>query len=58
MEDVLHAILFVILAGGFFVSLMIIEAYYCYRQGQSDIYDFKETVVNLTTGAMYKITDG
>lgn len=58
MEDVLHAILFVILAGGFFVSLMIIEAYYYYREGQSDIYDFKETVVNLTTGAMYKITDG
>jgi len=28
------------------------------KAGQTDIYDFKESIVNLTTGAMYKITEG
>jgi len=58
MQDLLHAIGFIITFGVFFVGIIIAEAYYWHRKGRTDIYDFKETVASITTGAMYKIADG
>lgn len=58
MEDVLRAAAFIIGFGAVFVSFMMIEAVVCVRRGRGDIYDFKETLANLVTGASYKIVDG
>lgn len=58
MEDVLRATAFIIGFGAIFVSCMVIEAFVCVKRGQGDIYDFKETLANLVTGASYKIVDG
>lgn len=58
MEDVLRATAFIIGFGLVFVALMVIEAIVCVKKGRGDIYDFKETLANLTAGASYKFVDG
>jgi sterol desaturase/sphingolipid hydroxylase (fatty acid hydroxylase superfamily) len=58
MEDLARALLFVFAFGAVFVGCMVIEAIYCSRTGRGHLYDFKETLANLATGASYKIVDG
>ena len=58
MQDLLHAIGFIITFGVFFVGIIIAEAYYWHRKGRTDIYDYRESVSSIITGAMYKISDG
>lgn len=58
MEDVLRATAFILGFGIIFVFFMMIEAYVCVKRGRGDVYDFKETLANLVTGASYKIVDG
>jgi sterol desaturase/sphingolipid hydroxylase (fatty acid hydroxylase superfamily) len=58
MSDVLHALGFIITFGIFFVGIIILEAWYWRRKGRPEVYNFKETVANITTGGLYKIFDG
>ncbi len=58
MNDVLHALFFIFTFGALFLGLILLEAWYWRRKGRNDAYDFKETMTNISTGAMYKIFDG
>ena len=58
MEDLMRALLFIVAFGGVFIGCMVVEAIYCTRTGRGDLYDFRETLANLVTGASYKIVDG
>lgn len=58
MNDILHALLFIGLAGAVFLGVIAAEAYYWHRKGRPEMYSFKETITNLTMGANYKIVDG
>lgn len=58
MEDVLRAVGFIVVFGMFFVGLILLEAWYCHRKGLNDTYSFKESLVNMATGASYKVVDG
>lgn len=58
MEDLTRALAFVLAFGAVFVACMVIEAIYCVRTNRGDLYDFRETLANLVTGASYKIVDG
>ncbi len=58
MEDLLHAITFIISAGVIFLGIILAEAYYWKSKGRHDAYDFKETLTNMATGGLYKIIDG
>lgn len=58
MSDVIHAIQFILGFGVIFVSIILLEAWYCRRTGQSGVYSLKETLTNLTMGFNYKIVDG
>lgn len=58
MQDLLHAIGFIITFGMVFLGIIVAEAFYWHRKGRTDIYDFRETLASITTGAMYKIADG
>ena len=58
MNDILHALLFIGLAGAVFLGVIAAEAYYWHRKGRPEMYSFKETLTNLTMGANYKIVDG
>ena len=58
MEDILHAIGFILSFGILFTFIIVLEAYYWHKKGKTDIYNYRETVTNLVMGAGYKITDG
>lgn len=58
MNDVIHAVMFILGFGALFVAIILIEAWYCHRKGLKDSYSFKETLTNLTMGFNYKIVDG
>ena len=58
MEDLIHALLFIGLAGALFTGLIVADAYYQYRKNSNQQYSFKETISNMTMGASYKIMDG
>ncbi len=58
MNDIMHAIYFILAFGALFVAIIGLEAWYCQRQGKSGVYSFKETLTNLTMGFNYKIVDG
>lgn len=57
MNDVLHALMFIVIFGIIFLSLIAWEAWYLKRKNV-DSYHWKETLANISTGAMYKIFDG
>ena len=57
MSDVIHALLFIIFFGALFLSIIALEAWYLGRK-HVDSYHLKETLSNISTGAMYKIVDG
>ena len=58
MEDLMRALLFILAFGAVFTGCMLLEALYCARTGRGGLYDFRETLANLFTGASYKIVDG
>lgn len=58
MEDLLRALGFIFTFGLVFLTIIILEAWYWHKKGRNDVYDFKETLANITTGGMYKIIDG
>ena len=58
MEDLLHALGFILTFGMVFLSIIVLEAFYWHKKGRKDAYNFKETLANITTGGMYKIIDG
>lgn len=58
MNDLLHAIGFILTFGIFFLCIIALEAWYLHRQGRKDIYRLDETLASITTGAVYKIVDG
>jgi len=57
MSDVLHALAFIAAAGLVFLGIILWEAWYLARRGDSS-YTLKETLANITTGALYKVFDG
>lgn len=58
MQDVIHAMLFVLAFGGLFLGVMGVEYWYIKRQGKTGVYHGRETLANLTTGFSYKLVDG
>ena len=58
MEDVIRALTFVISAGAIFLAIMAAEAIYSYYKTGRSGYCLKETLANMCTGFLYKLTDG
>jgi sterol desaturase/sphingolipid hydroxylase (fatty acid hydroxylase superfamily) len=58
MEDILHALSFVLIAGAAFMVVILVEAAYLRRQGKTDAYNWRESIANISTGFMYKMVDG
>lgn len=58
MSDVIHALMFIASFGALFLALIALEAWHLKRIGQGSSYQLKETLANISTGAMYKIFDG
>ncbi len=58
MQDVLHALFFVVAFGGLFLGVMLAEYWYARHQGKPGVYHLRETVANLITGFSYKVVDG
>lgn len=58
MQDVLHALFFVVAFGALFLGVMLAEYGYTRHQGKTGVYHLRETVANLTTGFSYKVVDG
>lgn len=58
MEDILHALGFVVVAGAVFLLWIVAEAWVLHRQGRVDAYALRETLSNMTMGLLYKLTDG
>lgn len=57
MQDVLHALLFILAAGSMFLALILWEAAYWRRHHAPNAYSLKETLANIVTGVLYKMTD-
>lgn len=57
MQDVLDALMFIVGFGSLFLTIIVAEAIYLKRKGV-DSYHLKETLTNISTGALYKIVDG
>ena len=58
MQDVLHALFFVVAFGALFLGVMLAEYGYTRHQGKTGVYHLRETVANLSTGFSYKVVDG
>lgn len=58
MQDVIHAMLFVLAFGGLFLGVIGVEYWYIKRQGKTGVYHGRETLANLITGFSYKLVDG
>ena len=58
MNDVLHAIVFILTAGLVFMAIIVAEYFYWRKKGEHQVYDLKETIANMTTGFLYKMVDG
>ncbi|MDO9235443.1 MAG: sterol desaturase family protein [Aquabacterium sp.] len=58
MDDILHALSFVLIAGSVFLVIILAEAAYLRRKQVHNAYDLKESMSNLTMGFVYKMVDG
>ena len=58
MQDLIQAIGFILTFGLFFLSIILLEAWYWHKKGRADAYHLKETLANIATGGAYKIVDG
>ncbi len=58
MNDVQHAVMFIVGFGAVFILVILLEARYWKKQGRADMYSWKETLTNIVMGFNYKIVDG
>ncbi len=58
MDDILHALLFVLIAGAAFVSLIVAERWYWIRHQRPEAYEIRDVLSNMCMGFMYKMFDG
>ncbi|MGE5452075.1 MAG: sterol desaturase family protein [Acidobacteriota bacterium] len=58
MDDILHALLFVLIAGAAFLALIAWERAYWIRQQRPSAYEIREVLTNITMGFLYKMVDG
>ena len=58
MDDILHALSFVLIAGAAFVALIVAERAYWIRHHRPSAYEVREVFSNIATGFMYKMVDG
>jgi sterol desaturase/sphingolipid hydroxylase (fatty acid hydroxylase superfamily) len=58
VEDLLHAIAFILTFGFIFLVIILLEAIYWKSKDRKDAYHLKETLANIATGGLYKIIDG
>jgi sterol desaturase/sphingolipid hydroxylase (fatty acid hydroxylase superfamily) len=58
MNDILHALGFVLIAGAAFLGLILIERLYWIRHHRPQAYETREVFANIATGFMYKMFDG
>lgn len=58
MDDLLHAFLFILLAGVVFFAVMVWERGHLIRQGRPQAYDIQESLTNIAMGFTYKVVDG
>lgn len=57
MDDILHALGFVLIAGTAFLAVILMEAAYLRRQGHTNAYKLRESLANISTGFLYKMVD-
>jgi hypothetical protein len=57
-SDFIHALLFIVGFGSIFIGIILLEAWYWRRRGDATKYRLVETLSNMTSGVMYKLTDG
>lgn len=58
MNDILHALFFVLVAGAAFLALIALERAYWIRRNRPNAYDLREVLSNIATGFLYKMVDG
>lgn len=58
MDDILHALLFVLIAGAAFLSLIAAEWLYLIRHQRPNAYEIRDVLSNMCMGFMYKMLDG
>jgi len=58
MNDVIHALGFIVTFGALFLVIIVAEAWYWRQKGRPEAYQLQETLANITTGGMYKVVDG
>lgn len=58
MQDILHALGFVLVAGAVFLALIAAERAYWIRRQRPNAYDLRESLANVGTGFIYKMFDG
>lgn len=56
--DFSHTIQFILLFGSVFVGMVVLEALYWRWRGVTDMYDFRETLTNISSGVAYKLVNG
>ncbi|MDO9237890.1 MAG: sterol desaturase family protein [Aquabacterium sp.] len=57
-SDIMHAIMYLLIAGAVFIFVITAEAVYLKVKGVEGAYDLKETASNLFAGFNYKLLDG
>ena len=58
MNQIIHALNFILFAGLIFVAFMILEWRIAVWRCKGDVYDFSDVLVNIGTSVLYKVTDG
>jgi sterol desaturase/sphingolipid hydroxylase (fatty acid hydroxylase superfamily) len=59
MDDILHALQYLEIAGGIFVTMIIVERAHLFRFDRAlTVRDVLEILSNVSTGALYKLVDG
>lgn len=58
MNDILHALLFVLIAGAAFLTLILLERAYWVRHQRPEAYETREVGTNIIMGFVYKMVDG
>ena len=58
MQDILHALGFVLAAGSVFLALILAERAWWIRRQRPEAYDLRESMANVATGFLYKMVDG
>lgn len=58
MQDILHALQFVLYAGIAFLGVIALERAYWLRRQRPQAYELRETLANISTGFLYKMCDG